>query len=323
MVDQKLRVGIIGAGMMTCNYDSPQSKNILTHAHAISLSDSFELAGFYDINSESRLRAADKWQTREFKTLLEVKEKSDIICCGVPDDVHYQILKQFYEADSVKGIICEKPITTNISEAEELICRFNSRHIPIIVNYSRRFMSAFRELKNEIRQYGKLIVGSCYYGKGLFHNCSHMINILDFLLDLSNYKCVEIFDCVMDHDANDLSVEFLMSDRQSKLFFHVIPCTVTTAFQFELFFEQGKVVYDDATEEIRCYDVEKSEKFAGYTNYKYSITRVANRNEALLTLYKDVERLIKSGGENYSDGGSAVSTLKKCIEISKIERGKL
>lgn len=48
------RVVIIGAGNIAAGFDTPESKKILTHAHAVVVNPDFQLLGFYDIDEKKR-----------------------------------------------------------------------------------------------------------------------------------------------------------------------------------------------------------------------------------------------------------------------------
>lgn len=314
------RVGIIGAGMMACGYDTPQSDNVLSHAHAIAVSDGFILAGIYDIDKSKAIYSAKRWNTKAYSSLEELKVDCDLICCAVSDNAHYEVLSSFFEAGSIKAVLCEKPISTDVQDAIQIVEHFKKKNIPVIVNYSRRFMSGFRTLKKQVSDYGKLIIGNCFYGKGMIHNCSHMINILDYLIDITDYQTISIYSKVFDYNDDDPSIGFCLDNGESKVYFHVIPCDVTTDFRFELCFEKGKIVYDDAEERIIYYKVMNSEKYNGYTNYRYLKFDDASRNMALPMLYSDIHGLLCDATENYSDGESAVKTLLKCFEIQKEAR---
>ena len=87
-MNNKYRVGIIGAGMMACGYDNPQSETILTHAHAIITSKDFELAGIIDIDRNKANDEARRWNTKAFESLDDMEKECDVLCCVVPDDYY-------------------------------------------------------------------------------------------------------------------------------------------------------------------------------------------------------------------------------------------
>lgn len=306
-------VGIIGAGMMGSNYDDPNSTIVLSHAHAIVNSEYFYLNGFYDTNINASKDAAKKWNTSFFHSLEEVKKSCDVICCAVSDSMHYMVLKEFFGSENIKAIICEKPLASKIKDAVLLVEGFEHSNIPMVVNYSRRYMNSFNVLKYMIKELGGFITGNCCYGKGLTHNGSHMVNILDYLIGLNNYSLKAITQIVYDYDEkDDPSIGFIITNGDNLITFNVIPCDVTSVFQFELFFEKGKIVYDVSTNEIRLYNIRASQMFKGYTNYLENGYLKVDQSNALINLYKNLYNVIQGSETPYSDGVSALNTLKFC-----------
>lgn len=310
-------VGIIGAGMIGSNYDAPNSGIVLSHAHAIVNSENFYLKGFYDTNINASKDAARKWNTSVFDSFEEVKKSCDVICCAVSDSMHYVVLKEFYESENIKAIICEKPLASKVKDAVLLVEGFEHSNIPIVVNYSRRYMNSFNMLKYRINELGGFILGNCCYGKGLIHNGSHLVNILDYLIGLNNYSLKAITQIVYDYDNKDPSIGFVITNGDNLITFNVIPCDVTTVFQFELFFEKGKIVYDGMTNEIRLYNIRASQMFKGYTNYLENGYLKVDRGNALINLYKNLYNIIQGNEDPYSDGTSALNTLKFCEFIQE------
>ena len=164
-------VAIIGAGNIAANYDNPADGHLLTHAHAISSSTHFNLSGFYDVNQEAARKAAAKWNCSWFQDMNTAISSANVVCIAVPDTYHYNVLQQCLAQDSVDAVIMEKPYMATLSEArsiQELLDKYN---VPIILNYSRRFMPEFRELKRWITDVAdEFICGNCFYGKGTLHN---------------------------------------------------------------------------------------------------------------------------------------------------------
>ena len=314
------RVGIIGAGKMASGYDEPNSKAILSHAHAISENPHLTLAGFYDVDSHSGTTAADKWKSDYYDSLETLVESSDIICIASPDEYHTDYLAKLVDYDGIKAIICEKPLALYPAAAEKALKLYEHTSVPVFVNYSRRFMDGFKTVRSVICDYGGFLSGTCYYGKGLIHNGSHMINLLDYLLGLDDYEVTFKGLTICDFTQDDPSISFVLSDGVHEISFGFVPCDISTVFQTELFFERGKVVYNDATETIELYGLGKSAFFAGYTNYVKTDILSTGRFSALTNLYDEVIACINGEKSPSSDAASAYQTLRKCYEVRNYMR---
>ena len=73
------------------------------------------------------------------------------------------------------------------------------------MNYTRRFVPEIRSIREAIKSgnYGAFLTGTGYYGKGLLHNGSHMVDLLQFLVGEVGKvaKVSEIVD-FYDHDPS-------------------------------------------------------------------------------------------------------------------------
>lgn len=58
---------IIGAGNIGAFFDMPYSKNVLTHAHAFSKVEGFNLLGFVDVDNKKAIEAANIWNAKALK----------------------------------------------------------------------------------------------------------------------------------------------------------------------------------------------------------------------------------------------------------------
>lgn len=305
---------IIGAGNIASGYDEVSSVQILTHAHAIKQSLVFNLLGFYDINRKNAETAALKWGTKAIYDLNSIQQNIDIVCCAVPDEFHYSVLKMICSLSELKAVICEKPITKKAMQAKELVDLYDKKGIPLVVNYTRRFLPEFAELKKWIERSGRLIVGNCYYGKGVVHNCSHMLNIMELFWD--NLEVLSAGNILYDYFKKDPSADFIMKAGSGKLYFHTIDCNIVTVFEFDLLFEGGRVKYSDADGTIDYYIVEESAVYMDELNYILEKSVKIDRTSALKNLYQNVYDVLNMKQEALSTGMDAYRTLCLCEDIN-------
>lgn len=305
---------IIGAGNIASGYDELSNNQVLTHAHAIRQLSKFNLLGFYDIDEKKARVAAVKWKTKVIHNLNSIQKDIDIICCAVPDEFHYSVLKEISTFSELKAVICEKPITKTAIQAKELVDLYNKKNIPLFVNYTRRFMPEFVELKEWIERSGRLIVGNCFYGKGVCHNCSHMLNILE--LFWKNLKVLSVGNILYDYFEDDPSVAFVLKTDSGEIFFHPIDCKIATVFEFDLFFESGRVKYSDAEGAIDYYNIQESAVYTNQLNYVLQKSIKIDRTKALMNLYKNVYDVLNMKHEVISAGMDAYRTICLCENVN-------
>lgn len=305
---------IIGAGNIGCMYDRPDSSSILTHAHAVDQSDELELVGFYDIDFEKARQAAERWGGGAYRSLKDITTPIDIVCVAVPDQYHYMILKKIITMN-IRLVIVEKPITLFSAEAKEIIKLYKEKNIVLQINYSRRFLKEYKDLKLNLNSMGALITGVGYYGKGLFHNGSHMIDLLSFLFDQVKFLSSE--KGYFDFYVNDESKHVRLNVLDKKVDLYPVPCDLLTIFELDLLFAMGRIRIVDSGCKIELYEVKDN-----YTEKNYSLFKTiqVDYGEAIPSLYKNCIDAIEGKDKVICTAESALETLIICEQgVSRIE----
>ncbi len=105
-----------------------------------------EVVSVCDISEEAIANFNADWnetlpEVNTYTSHVEMLEKEnlDIISVVTGDNVHAQICIDGAEA-GVKGILCEKPIASSLSDADRIIAAVDKAGIPFLVDHSRRWM---------------------------------------------------------------------------------------------------------------------------------------------------------------------------------------
>lgn len=85
----------------------------------------------------------------DYREML-ARERIDVLSVATPDDRHAQIVIDAAES-AVKGILCEKPIATTLTEADRMIAACAERRIPFLINHTRRWFPEFVEARRLVR----------------------------------------------------------------------------------------------------------------------------------------------------------------------------
>lgn len=309
---------IIGAGNIGAFYDTPDSKSILTHAHAIKEHPGFKLVGFVDNDSERATVAATIWETLSFQSINEAFSKTDVdvVCVAVPDEFHYTVLKELVFRP-VKIVLAEKPITKTLVEADEIIALYKQLNVSLLVNYSRRFVPEFQDLKKLIdeQSFGKYVFGVGYYGKGLLHNGSHMINLLEYLI--GDVKDVEVKEKVFDFYNDDPSVSARLTLENARPFnLQCIDQSMYTIFEMDLFFENIRVSIIDSGYKILFSKVSESIIFKGYKTLSEVKELETSLGRALTYTYENIFSNLTKGEALISSHSAARKSMATCLKIS-------
>jgi len=176
-----LKVGILGAGRIAQGFDTPESKQILTLAHAVCECDGLTLGGFYDQDPGRASLAEQKWSCpatpRDFKNWLD--QGWDIFCIATPDDRHLADLKALLPRKP-RAILVEKPLGEDGAAAVSQLKQACKTGVPVMVNYPRRWHPGVQATTKqfELGRLGliKRITISC--SGGLLHNGSHALDLI-------------------------------------------------------------------------------------------------------------------------------------------------
>ena len=274
---------IIGAGKIGAFFDTPQSGHILTHAHAFTAHPGFHLAGFVDADMQQAQHAAAVWGGEAFSTLSDAfsRHAVDVVVIAAPDKFHYSILKEL-AAYLPQLVFAEKPLTSTVAQADEIIGLYRNKGIRLAVNYSRRFVPEIAALRAEITggACGNYLTGAGYYGKGTLHNGSHLIDLVRFLV--GEVKVTRAVSHVTDFYDTDPSCSAILTLDDDTLFhMQAVDCRCYTIFELDLLFEKRRIRITDAGFSIEVQNVRESYRFAGYHNLKMSHTMETQLDNAL------------------------------------------
>jgi len=138
-MNKKLRVGVVGAGYLG-----------KFHAEKYSRMNEVDLAGIVDTNISAADAVAERFHTKAYKNHKELFGKVDAVSIVVPTPSHFAISKDFLENDV--DVLIEKPMTTTIKEADELIQIAESRGLIIQVGHLERFNPAVVALQDVVKK---------------------------------------------------------------------------------------------------------------------------------------------------------------------------
>lgn len=287
------KVMIVGAGQIGAFYDQPGDDNILSHAHAFARHPHFNLLGFVDADRSKAERAAALWGGRSFTSLEEAWAEAavDVVCLAVPDELHFEYLKKLADCP-VRLIFTEKPLTQTWSQAVEIQQLFAEATRPaVLVNYMRRFVPEFVEIGRQIGQneLGRLLGGTGYYGKGLVHNGSHLIDLLRLLL--GEVDQVQFLSAEYDYYHDDPSISGqLRFASGGRVLLQAVDCRPYSIFELELFFEHRRLRILDSGFAVEEFDVREDPLFPGYRRLEALPARATSLGKAM---YNAVENIFQ------------------------------
>jgi predicted dehydrogenase len=180
----------------------------------------------------------------------------DLVSITSPTVTHFNLLKKLMKIKT-PVIICEKPVSADVHELDQLMSLYNQGQSRILVNYIRRFQPAFEELKNLLLKWDnetglKSII--IKYQRGFLNNASHAIDLLEFLFNepflLKDFK---ISDKQFDSFDFDATLTASCTYKNQPVSFAGVAGADYAIFEIELFYSSSKIVICHSGNDIRYY----------------------------------------------------------------------
>jgi len=128
----KLKIGVLGAGHLG-----------KIHMKCIrELPDVYELVGFFDPDIENAKSAAAQFDLMPFYSMSSLLDAVDVVDIVTPTTQHFECASAAMR--KLKHVFIEKPVTTSIDEARDLIKLAKEAGIKAQVGHVERFNPAFR-----------------------------------------------------------------------------------------------------------------------------------------------------------------------------------
>lgn len=136
---KKLRVGVVGVGYLG-----------QFHTEKYANMENTELVGVVDLDKTKADQIAARFNTSSFLNHQDLINKIDAASIVVSTPEHYAVAKDFL--NNGIDVMIEKPITTSIAEADELIALAKEKNLLIQVGHLERFNPAVVALRGIIKK---------------------------------------------------------------------------------------------------------------------------------------------------------------------------
>jgi predicted dehydrogenase len=216
---KRYKATVIGCGWIGAeNKDYSKIIQPATHAGAYKSHPRIELAALVDINPK-KLSIARKLfpGIPSFNSAREMfkKIKPDIVSIATPTNSHSRLV-QLAARFKTKAIVCEKPISNSLKEAEKMIKVCQDNKSLLFINHQRRFDPLIRKWRDKVKTglIGNILQASCYYYNGLLNNGTHSIDLLRFFLGEISWVQA-ITNLKTSVSKNDKNVDALIGFRNN------------------------------------------------------------------------------------------------------------
>jgi len=135
---EKLKVGVVGVGYFG-----------QFHAEKYAKMEGVELVGVADVDGSRAREIAKRCRTQPFFRYTDLFQKVQAVSIAVPTPFHYSITKESF----LQGIdvLLEKPISSTLEEADELISLAKSKGLILQVGHLERFNGALSGIEARVQ----------------------------------------------------------------------------------------------------------------------------------------------------------------------------
>ncbi|MEX0867197.1 MAG: Gfo/Idh/MocA family oxidoreductase [Pirellulales bacterium] len=133
----KLKLAVIGTGHLG-----------RFHAKLAAAGEAFELVGIVEPDEAARSRVSAEVGAPGFAGMAEVRDSIDAAIVAAPTWLHHAICMELVAAG--KHVLVEKPITSTIDDANELVAAADAAGVTLQVGHIERFNPALTSVRNRL-----------------------------------------------------------------------------------------------------------------------------------------------------------------------------
>ena len=314
------KVLLVGLGAVGLGYDFklPDTAVMLSHAKSLANHKNFKIVGGVDVNSVACIKFSERYNAWAGSDLIEAltMHAPDVVVVSTPTEVHKHTLDLVLKHAKPKLVLCEKPLSYSFDEAESMVANCHAAGCMLYVNYPRRVEPGVLEIKKRLTD-GIIrtpIKGTAWYTKGLLHNGSHFVNLIEFWL--GPVVSFRVIQSRSDSTSPDICPDFQVIFRDGEVTFLYARHDHFTYHNITLLGANGCLRYEDGGEKIIWHESIKNPNLVGYKRLEDRGEVIPN--EGFRAQWHVADNMIKCLSRKTSylcSGADALATLKTINEI--------
>lgn len=326
---KRYKAAVIGLGNSGFLFGlDPKRKLTWNHVDAYQKCKRTELAGAVEISDE-RIKLFKQYYKNipVFKTVRELMENIDVEIASIatPTESHYAVFKELLQYP-VRGVFCEKPLASSLTEARELVRLSREKNIVFAVNHHRRWNDIYLSAKKMIEdaKIGRIKAATGFYTGEIFNVGAHLFDAILMLVQ----KKPEL--------ASGRSFNLESSDPDISGWIQFVGGTICTVvstgkredyvFELDIIGDEGRIrVFERNVDGVEIFSFTGSPRYSGYRELSLRKTGAITKKDRFVESIKDIISVIE-GKKNkvncsITDGLSSLSISFAMLESAK-KKGK-
>lgn len=290
------------------------------HAQKYSELKNSKLVAVVDKKFESAQKVGKEVGCDAYSDYHDILGKVDAVSIVVPTDLHYEVTANFLKHKT--HVLVEKPITTNIEQADELINLAKSNHCILQVGHLERFNPAILAMENEISDI-RFIEShrlAPYNPRGTEVSVilDLMIHDIDIILDLVNSEVEKIDASGTPVLSNDIDIANARIVFKNGCVANVTASRVSnkTDRKMRIFKNEAYLSVDFQNRELSTYKKGSGEMYPGVPNIDIQ-KDTFDKSDALQAEIAHFLECIETNSTPKVTGEDAKQALLTAIQISE------
>jgi predicted dehydrogenase len=309
------RAALVGCGKIGSGFaDDPRmAGDVFTHAEAYVRSAGTELVAVCDAGLEAAAACGARWGVPSFTDVGRMLDEArpELVSVCTPDATHAAVLRAVMEhPHAPRAILCEKPLATDLEEAEAVVARARARGIVLAVAYMRRHARNLRALRGWMAQggLGRVQGVTGWYGKGTLHNGSHWYDLLRMLA--GEVRWVRGMDTLGEGGADPTLDVLLGLEGGALATLRASDAGAFTVFEMDVMGTAGRALVTDSGHRIDVLRAGDSPRYSGYMELLPEPRDWGDRRDLMLHAVDDLAEALRTGRPPACTGEDGLAALR-------------
>jgi predicted dehydrogenase len=324
----KIRTVIIGLGKISWAYEKDgfitKRNKFPTHFSVLKNHQDFDLVAVQDKSVEARTafrshieKIENKPKIYESWREMIKKERPDLLVVASDTGSHVEICARAIDM-RVKNILCEKPLSYSLKDAERLVLKAEKKGCNLFVNYFRAFNPSYVELIEKIKNdlLGRIQSFDAVYSRGIFNNGTHLFDLLERIFgQVKSVQGIKNPTCNLSEKDPTISA-ILKFDNGVSGYIHGLNNDFYNIFELDIFGEFGKLQMSN--DKIQLNLAKNSRYVGGYKSLDIKPKKnLIDLTSGLYPVYQNIYLFLKGKEKNKCSGVESLVSLNIADMIFK------